>query len=224
MAIQSYPLCWPEGWKRTRGQERKFGHFNKTTREYTPGGNSWSKKRDLTVSDGVDRVLSELTRFGADRQDIIVSTNVRTRLDGMPRSGEREPDDPGAAVYWKTPGDPMRCMAVDRYTTVADNLAAIAATIEAMRAIERHGGAQILDRAFTGFAALPEKATSPWRNVLGFADSNGRSSVSVTPDEVKQRYREMVRTAHPDVGGDAEEFRRLTEARDIALRELQESA
>ena len=38
-------------------------------------------------------------------------------------------------------------MAIDAYTRTADNLAAVAATLEAMRAIERHGGAQILERA-----------------------------------------------------------------------------
>lgn len=222
MPLQSYPLSWPEGWKRTSSGARKYGHFNKSTREYsTATGNSWNRKRDLTVADGVDRVLLELERMGVDRQDVIVSTNVRTRLDGMPRSGEREPDDPGAAVYWKTPGDPMRCMAVDRYTTVADNLAAIAATLDAMRAIERHGGAEIINRAFTGFAALPEKASSPWRQVLGFTDSNGVSNRPISTEEIKTRYREMVRTAHPDAGGNAEEFRQITEARDQALRELQ---
>jgi hypothetical protein len=220
MAINAYPLCWPEGWKRMSAAQRKYGHFNKTQNETTNYG-TWKRKRDLTVADGVDRVLAELERMGVDRQDVIVSTNVRTRLDGMPRSGERDPDDPGAAVYWKAAGDPMRCMAVDRYTTVADNLAAIAATLDAMRAIERHGGAEIINRAFTGFAALPETTTKPWRKVLGFTDSDGKCNRTISLEEVKVRYREMVRTAHPDAGGTPEEFRQITEARDQALVELQ---
>jgi hypothetical protein len=219
MAINSFPLSWPEGWRRTSSVSRRNGRFKKT--EKPVGG--FPRTRWLTVADGLNRVLEQLEMMGIDRQDVIVSTNVRTRLDGMPRSGEPEPQDPGAAVYWKDCGE-MRCMAIDAYFTVADNLGAIAATLEAMRAIERHGGAEIMNRTFRGFAALPEKASSPWRNVLGFTDSNGQSSQRLSVDEVKQRYREMVRTAHPDAGGDAEEFRRLTEARDIAIRELQESA
>jgi hypothetical protein len=169
----------------------------------------------LSVTDGVTRVLGELERMGVDKQDVIISTNVRTRLDGLPRSGEREPDDKGAAVYWKASGKPMRCMASDQYTLVADNLAAIAATLEAMRAIERHGGAQILDRAFTGFAALPENATQPWREVLGLSGS-GFISVEV----VESRYKELAMKHHPDKGGDAEKFRALVAARDAAKQEI----
>ncbi|MGN5479481.1 hypothetical protein ACTMU2_29065 [Cupriavidus basilensis] len=103
----------------------------------------------LTVSDGVNRVLDELGRLGARPGSIIISTNVAVRLDGLPRSGQREPADPGAAVYWQDRSGAPRVMAIDQYRSVADNLAAIAATLEAMRAIERHGGAQILERAFT---------------------------------------------------------------------------
>jgi hypothetical protein len=162
-------------------------------------------------------VLLELERMGVDRQEVIISTNVRLRLDGLPRSGEAEPKDHGAAVYWREQGKPMRCMAVDRYLTVADNLAAIAATLEAMRAIERHGGAQILDRAFTGFAALPEKASQPWRDVLGL-HGNGFISAEV----VEARFRELAMQHHPDKGGDAEKFRQLVAARDAARFELKE--
>jgi len=46
-------------------------------------------------------------------------------------------------------------MAIDRYSTVEGNLAAIAATLDAMRAIERHGATVILERTFADFMALP---------------------------------------------------------------------
>jgi hypothetical protein len=154
--INAYPLTWPEGWKRTTVNLRTRAHFNKKERQYSSPiagvqQHSWMRSRDLTVSDGIARVLEELERMGVDRQDVIISTNVRTRLDGLPRSGQSEPEDPGAAVYWKIGKEPMRSMAIDRYDRVADNLAALGATLEAMRAIERHGGAEILNRAFLGF-------------------------------------------------------------------------
>jgi hypothetical protein len=144
--------------------------------------------------------------------DILISTNVRLRLDGLPRS-DQEPSDPGAAVYWQKKGKTMRCMAIDQYTRVADNLAAIAATLDAMRAIERHGGATILDRAFLGFAALPEHASQPWREVLGIQGS-------ATLDLVESRFRALVKVHHPDVGGKDEDFLRIKEAREAALLEL----
>ena len=158
--IQAYPLCWPDGWKRTTINNRKFGQFNKQSKDYrpptVPGGQGYTRvtRRDVTVGDGLQRILESLTKMGVDRQDVIISTNVPTRLDGLPRSGASEPQDPGVAVYWKRIGEKgTSSMAVDRYTTVGDNMAALAATLEALRAIERHGGAQILDRAFRGFAA-----------------------------------------------------------------------
>jgi hypothetical protein len=89
-------------------------------------------------------------------------------------------------------------MAIDRYDRVADNLGAIAATLEALRAIERHGGALILDRAFTGFTALPPPRD--WRAVFGF----GRDQV-VTIDEVKAKWRQLSAAAHPDREGGSEQ-------------------
>jgi hypothetical protein len=225
--INAYPLTWPDGWKRTPRSVRENGRFNVKVRgthsTYENGvkrevPNSYVRSRDLTVSDAVGRILQSLERMGADRQNAIISTNVLTRLDGMPRSGERAPDDPGAAVYWVPYGkaaSARRCMAIDRYTTVADNLAAIGATLEAMRAIERHGGAEILDRAFTGFLALPEKASTPWRDVLGIPSSGGASV-----DVIELKFKELARLHHPDRGGDPEQFHRIVEAHDAAKREM----
>ena len=210
--VEAYPLCWPEGWKRTKRAERRNAKFGRSVQVE---GRSWKSKQDLTVTQALSRVLEQLERMGIDRQEVVISTNIRTRLDGMPRSGEREPEDRGAAVYWRERGKPMRCMAVDQYTSVADNLAAIAATLDAMRAIERHGGAQILDRAFTGFAALPEKASQPWRESLGL-EGEGFISIEV----IESRFKELARKHHPDAGGDPEMFRQIVAARDAAREEL----
>lgn len=196
-----FPLQWPEGWKRSSAFERKSGTFTKN-------------KRDLTIFDGVQRVLEELERLGVHQDDVIVSTNVRTRLDGLPRSGEPKPADPGACVYWqKSAKQPMRCMAVDRYNDVADNLAAIAATLEAMRAIERHGGAAILDRAFTGFTALPAPAAGrrDWWTVLGVGQG-------ATDAEISAAHRRLAAEHHPDRGGDPSRMAEINAARDEGLK------
>lgn len=199
-----FPLQWPEGWKRTPGHQRKAGTFRKYG-------------KDLSVFDGVERVIGELNRLMVHADDVIVSTNVRTRLDGLPRSGEPKPSDPGVCVYWqKNSKEPMRCMAVDRYDEVADNLAAVAATLEAMRSIERHGGAAILDRAFTGFTALPAPAAGrrDWWTVLGLQASAGR-------DQVEQAHRELRSRWHPDrPGGDEQRMVEINTARDEALKGL----
>jgi hypothetical protein len=222
MSKTAYPLSWPEGWKRTPPGNRKRGQFNRKERvsnPQNPQSGSWMKTKDLSIYDGLTRVLSELQCMGVGRDDIILSTNVPTRLDGLPRSDAREPQDPGAAVYWQERGQPMRCMAVDRYDRVADNLAAIAATLEAMRAIERHGGAEILSRAFTGFAALPEKASQSWRAVFGFKEGE-----RVTAAQVNDAFRRLAHTHHPDKGGDSEKWLELTMARDNAMRDVEGAA
>jgi DnaJ-domain-containing protein 1 len=122
---------------------------------------------------------------------------------------KRQASEPSVSVYWNVRGQKnQRCMAIDRYDRVQDNLAAIAATLNAMRAIERHGGAKILDRAFTGFAALPAPE-QPWQ-VLGL-------SCHASNDEVKDAYHRLVSEHHPDKGGDEQQMMRINAARDALL-------
>lgn len=194
-AIEAYPLQWPVGWR--RAQSRKDAAFK-------------SYRRDLSIADGVGRVLHELESLGIySRDNIVISTNVKLRLDGLPRSDGPQPSDPGAAVYWLTRGSKVpKCMAIDRYTTVADNLAAIAATLSAMRAIERHGGAEILDRAFAGFAQLPAPE-QPFQ-VLGVG-------ANASKEEVERAYRLLASEHHPDKGGDEQQMARINAARDALL-------
>lgn len=195
MTIAAYPLQWPEGWPRTENLNLKDGRFGVRRAN---AGSSWASLKDITITEAVSRVQSELQKMGIDHQDVVISTNVRTRLDGLPRSGEREPDDGGAAVYWETRKGERRVMAIDQYHKVADNLAAIAATLDAMRAIERHGGAQILDRAFTGFIALPApNGKRDWWDVLGV-------SQNASPEQIKAAYRKKSSENHPDKLGGSE--------------------
>jgi hypothetical protein len=192
-------LSWPEGWKREKF--RKSASFKRYDQK-------------LSVMDGIQRVLRELSLMGISRDDVIISTNVALRLDGLPRSDQANPADPGAAVYWQKKGKPMRTMALDKYDRVADNLAAIAATLEAMRAIERHGGAAILDRAFTGFAALPAHASETWREVLGV------TLARPTLAHIEERFRTLAQVHHPDKGGDRAKFEEIVAAREAARLEV----
>lgn len=214
--MNRYPLSWPEGWPRTPAGDIKFGQFSKRGRPSTVGG--WRPREWLTVADGVKRVLDELGRMGIDQHDVIISTNVRTRLDGLPRSGEKEPTDVGAAVYWEERGGARRVIAIDAYSIVADNLAAIAATLEALRAVERHGGARILDRAFTGFTALPapgQTVKRTWREVFGI-----QAGAVVSADTVKAIYRRLAAEHHPDRGGSHALMAELNQAYEESRREV----
>jgi len=190
--IPAYPLQWPAGWPRTPVSEQRYGRFG-VKRQGMP----YTTFADITIAEATKRVLTELARMGIDRDDVVISTNLALRLDGLPRSGQAAPRDAGAAVYWQTRKGDRRVMAIDQYYKVEENLAAIAATLDAMRAIERHGGAQILDRAFTGFTALPAPTVKRhWRDVLGFP---ARGEVTATA--LKYQYRRLARELHPDRPG-----------------------
>lgn len=190
-AVEAYPLSWPQGWKRTPAEARDRARFGKREQR---AGESWTRLQEVTVSGATERILAELQRMGVDRDAVILSTNLRVRLDGLPLSKQRAPEDPGAAVYWqRRPGEAMRCMAIDRYTTIAGNLAALAATLEAMRAIERHGGAEILDRTFSGFKQLAAENEGPsWWGVL-------QVRAGATVAEIEAAYRNLSKIAHPDL-------------------------
>jgi DnaJ domain len=215
MTATAYPLDWPIGWKRTAVRTRaKFGRGVQQYRTEVQNGvsrqvPSYTQKTSLTIEQATRRVRDELKRFGVSDWDVIISTNLQLRNDGMPRSGQANPRDPGAAVYWKKAKD-TRCMAIDRYDRVADNLAAIAATLDAMRAIERHGGATILDRAFTGFVALPAPE-QPFQ-VLGVG-------ANASKEEIERAYRKLAGEHHPDRGGDEQQMSRINAARDALLEQ-----
>lgn len=201
---EAYPLNWPDGWHRTPPSSRKRAQFHGFDHGTWSDGSPRTSKKALTVDSAMSRVSRELASIGGWTTATVISTNVPVRLDGLPRSKARTPDDPGVAVYWPH-GKSQRCMAVDRYDRVADNLAAIAATLEAMRAIERHGGAEILDRAFTGFIALPQP--EQWWQVLGVKSD-------ATREQIDEAYRPLAMKHHPDRGGDAGEMARVNTARD----------
>lgn len=202
MTIPAYPLQWPEGWKRTESHRREHARFS---RRSTQPGRSYPTQRELTINEAVTRLRDELGRMGISDDDLVINTNLKLRLDGLPKSDQRQPDDPGAVAYWRDRDGNSRSMAIDRYHRVADNLAAIAATIEAMRAIERHGGAEILNRAFTGFVALEHEARQHWSDVFGVPRNACR-------EEIETAYKRLRSQHHPDKGGSPDQFQRIQKA------------
>jgi hypothetical protein len=209
MSIAAYPLQWPVGWKRTT--VRATAAFGRARQRM---GDRYIAPRALTIAEGTERALLELQRMGIGRDDIVLSTNLRLRLDGLPISSQSEPSDPGVAVYWREFDGTTRVIAIDRYDRAADNLAAVAATLDAMRAIERHGGAVILERAFTGFTALPAPgAPRTWWEELGVPKVASR-------DEAKSAFRALASQHHPDKGGQPERMAAINAAWEQAQREL----
>jgi hypothetical protein len=163
-------------------------------------------------------LLTQLKRLGAD--NIVVSSNVMLRRDGLPYANQRRPDDTGVAVYFTLKGQ-QQCIPCDRWASVDDNIHAIGLTVEALRGLERWGAKEMVDAAFSGFQALPPgsgmPSVSPWWQVLGVPET-------ATGDDMKSAYRLLAKKHHPDYGGDPELFQRLRNAYEQAIRDGERSA
>jgi hypothetical protein len=199
---EAYPLQWPAGKPRTR--ERKAAQFGK---QGARGG-----KVALTIADAIGRLQREIDALGA--RQYVLSSNLELRLDGMPRSNQAEPLDTGIALYFQLSGHP-HCMACDTYYRAADNIAAIAKHIEATRAIERYGVANLAEM-FAGFVSLPQPGlTRPWWEVLGV-------SQYAAIDQINAAYRDQAKRAHVDAGGSDAAMTELNVARDQGLKARKE--
>jgi hypothetical protein len=198
--IEVYPLTWPASWKRTLAHRRKNSRYK------------------VNFARARDEVVRSLALMGVRDYNVVISSNVPTRRDGLPLANMREPEDPGVACYWtsmvidadKRGSTERRVIACDSWRTVRDNLRAVGLALEALRTLERTGASEILNRAFTGFAALPP-AEDDWRNVLGLR------GIAVTSSDIEERYRALAKDAHPDSGGSHDAMVRLNRAREAAL-------
>jgi hypothetical protein len=184
---QAYPLHWPDGLPRN---DRKVASQFKTQ-----------------LNGALENVRKSLEAFGRDSSkpvtNIILSSNVTL--------GATNPADTGVAAWFTWDGE-QRCIAVDRYPKVQDNLQAIHHIIEARRTEMRHGGLHIVRQTFKGFTALPAPAGSAWWEVLEV-----RRDASV--DEITAAYRRLAAKAHPDTGGSDAAMARLNAARDQGRKE-----
>ena len=190
---QSYPLKWPEGWPRTKNYSRQAYARFKTT-----------------FPTARQQLYDELERLKA--RSVVVSSWLPLRLDGQPRAdaARMRIEDPGVAVYFELRGRPM-VMARDVYQTVHDNLRSIGLAIEHLRGLERHGGAQMMERAFDGFAAIAAPDKIDCFVTLGVQPS-------ASEDEIKTAFNRLAMTVHPDRGGSAEALHKLVQARDLAVQ------
>jgi len=190
-----YPLCWPDGWPRTPQSKIKLSSFR------------------VSQNRAQGKLFNELKLLGA--RNVYLSTNIKLRLDGRPYASQRAPDDKGVAVYF-TYKDRDMVFACDKYNQIGDNIHAIGKTIEALRGIERWGASDMLERAFTGFEALPGPSAvggDRWQDVLQVGNT-------YTIEECERNFKLLASEHHPDKGGDVDEFRKLTAARDQARAEL----
>jgi hypothetical protein len=200
----AYPLCWPPGRPATKQRivQQRF---------------------QTTFADARDACLREIKLLGGLPREVVISTNIPLRRDGLPYSTDfnKAMPQPGVAVYFKRKGKDL-CFACDCWAHVQDNMHAISLTIAALRGIARWGTGDMMEAAFTGFQALPAPGESsgdnPWR-VLGVA-------INATEEQVKEAYRILAKKLHPDNPhtGNRENFDRLQKAYNLISQNLRRAA
>jgi hypothetical protein len=217
MARRPYPLQWPPGSRRTSSKERVPSSFGRPE----PGRFGRSPP---SAYETAKELHAELGRLGA--ANAVITSQLPTRHDGLPYADGRS-EDPGIAVWFVLDGH-ERVFACDKWCTPGENLRAIAKSIEALRGLERWGMADVVSKAFAGFAALPSGAPAPpvkrdWREVFGveaLVDTLLASSTDDLIAVVKARHRKLIAEHHPDAGGDVARAAELNAALDEAEKEL----
>lgn len=196
MTKEAYPLCWPDGYKRT--QYKIKSQFKQT------------------MEKAQNFLRQEVSRLRAT--ELIISTNIPVRNDGGLYADymKRKIEDPGAAIYFKYKNKDVS-LCCDRYETVWENIYALGKGIEALRGLERWGVSEFLDRVFTGFTALPPPVvTRYWWTVLGCSRTDDE-------EQIKFKYRLLVKQHHPDAGGNTQRFQEIQQAYSEAMTQLKEN-
>ncbi|NWF58983.1 MAG: DnaJ domain-containing protein [Fischerella sp.] len=194
--IEAYPLTWPVTSPRTLESKRKEAKF------------------EVGFSVARDHLLNELRLLEA--KNVIISSNVPLRKDGLPYANFREPADPGVAVYFNLKKKSY-VLACDQWSRVKDNLRAIGLHVNALRGMERWGVGSI-EQAFMGYQALPQAQKSDevveksWWIVLGV-------NRSASPTHIKEAYRQLAKIHHPDSQGSDEKMAEINRAYQQAKQE-----
>lgn len=189
MNESAFPLTWPTGWPRTAS--RQSSRFQGTPAQL--------------VEKGIDVIVDEVRRLGGTA--LTVSTNVKPTLG---KALERpKVTDPGAAIYFTLKGRRI-ALASDKWISVGENLWALAKHLEALRGQERWG-VGTMEQAFSGYMALPASSATDCWAILGVNPGASESLIMAA-------YRDKSKAAHPDGGGNALAFQKLTAAKDEAIK------
>lgn len=167
------PLAWPTGWKRCQFPDRsRYGN--------------WS------LGGAMVDLLEEARKLGAS--STIFSSDMATNLDGSFRASAKVPADKGVALYFVLNGH-KRVIACDKWDKMEHNIRALALAISSMRQLDRCGASEIMERAFTGFAALPAPVPAEhWSTVL-------KVDPKAEEPQVRAAWLAMLNVVHPDKNG-----------------------
>lgn len=178
-----YPLCWPDGQRRTTSR----------------GQSAFRTKLDGAIKNVRESIRLFASDSGKALGGLVVTSNA-SMFDAKPA-------DPGVAVWFDWDGA-TRCIAVDRYLSVAENLQAIHHVLEARRVELRHAGIEMARTAFKGFLALPPPpGRRPWHEILGVQPSATAAQISAARKDLARKF-----------GGDDDRMQEINVAHDEGMK------
>lgn len=142
-----------------------------------------------------------------DGDNIVLGAAFREadlRLDGMPRSGAREPSHPGIELSFDSAHGRL-VYATDVCERWEHNVRSIALGLEALRAVDRYG----ITRHGEQYAGWKQLASG----------SNGVTAVQRGAELIRQYggVVQALKATHPDRGGDRAEFQDVQAAREAGV-------
>lgn len=157
------------------------------------------------LSDTVSLLARELRALNAKKIIVQVALGENDiRIDGFPKAN-RSAGHPGVILAFESKHGPLK-FAVDRFWGWEENLRAIALGMESLRRVDRYGVTRRGEQ-YTGWKALPRSTDA--------ADS---IQTREQAQELLNSYGGVtaaIKATHPDAGGDPDDFRRVTRAREL---------
>lgn len=145
--------------------------------------------------------------------------------DGHPRAQARA-SHPGVVLAFESKYGPLK-YATDVFDDFTDNMRAIALGLEALRKVERYGitrrgeqykGWQQLGAGVATGQPMSRDEAARVLSDLAYDTTNHADDILRYPASAVSAYKFASKRHHPDRdGGDAELFRRATEARDVVI-------
>lgn len=91
-------------------------------------------RTSVSLADARDHLRKQLDMLGATH--VVISSNAKLRIDGLPYSKQPTVADPGVAVYFRLRGSTMTyCMSCDLNDSISGNLRAVGLSLGELRAI-----------------------------------------------------------------------------------------
>lgn len=165
----------------------------------------------------LDRELSML-----DAEHVVIQADCDTsqiRRDGMLRADARM-RGPGVIVSFESRYGPLS-YPCDRFSDWQDNLRAIALSLEALRAVDRYGVTRRSEQ-YRGWKAITLRGDDEFNNAGEAAYFLARHCPGVTAtgiqadvEQARRAYKHAAAENHPDRGGAADLFNRITSAWEV---------